>query len=201
MPLDQVEEIVRANQDVIVIVDEAYIDFAGPSARELLPGYDNLLVVQTFSKSRSMAGVRIGFALGSPALIKALNDVKYSYNSYTMNLPSQIVGTQAVKDRAYFEETRAKIMTTRERSKKRFAELGFTFPDSMTNFILVTHERVPARAIFDALKKEQIYVRYFNAPRLDNSLRVSIGTDEEMDVLFRFLEQYLKEWKPAGDSE
>ena len=90
MPLDQVEEIVKANQDVIVIVDEAYIDFAGPSARELLPGYDNLLVVQTFSKSRSMAGVRIGFALGSPALIKALNDVKYSYNSYTMNLPSQI---------------------------------------------------------------------------------------------------------------
>lgn len=201
MPLDQVEEIVRANQDVIVIVDEAYIDFAGPSARELLPGYDNLLVVQTFSKSRSMAGVRIGFALGSPALIKALNDVKYSYNSYTMNLPSQIAGTQAVKDRAYFEETRAKIMTTRERSKKRFAELGFTFPDSMTNFILVTHERVPARAIFDALKKEQIYVRYFNAPRLDNSLRVSIGTDEEMDVLFRFLEQYVKAWKPAGNSE
>ena len=187
--------------DLYRIPYEAYIDFAGPSARELLPGYDNLLVVQTFSKSRSMAGVRIGFALGSPALIKALNDVKYSYNSYTMNLPSQIAGTQAVKDRAYFEETRAKIMTTRERSKKRFAELGFTFPDSMTNFILVTHERVPARAIFDALKKEQIYVRYFNAPRLDNSLRVSIGTDEEMDVLFRFLEQYVKEWKPAGNSE
>ena len=94
-----------------------------------------------------------------------------------MNLPSQIAGTQAVKDRAYFEETRAKIMATRGRSKKRFAELGFTFPDSMTNFILVTHERVPG-AIFDALKKEQIYVRCFNAPRLDNSLRVSIGTDE-----------------------
>ena len=199
--LDVIEKILKENPGVVVIVDEAYIDFAGPSARELLSGYDNLLVVQTFSKSRSMAGVRIGFALGSPALIKALNDVKYSYNSYTMNLPSQIAGTQAVKDRAYFEETRAKIMATRERSKKRFAELGFTFPDSMTNFILVTHERVPARAIFDALKKEQIYVRYFNAPRLDNSLRVSIGTDEEMDVLFRFLEQYLKEWKPAGDSE
>ena len=174
---------------------------ANATPRELLSGYDNLLVVQTFSKSRSMAGVRIGFALGSPVLIKALNDVKYSYNSYTMNLPSQLAGTQAVKDRAYFEETRAKIMDTRERAKKRFAELGFTFPDSMTNFILVTHERVPARAIFDALKKERIYVRYFNAPRLDNSLRVSIGTDEEMDALFRFLEQYLKEWKPAGDSE
>ena len=201
MPLDQVEEIVKANQDVIVMVDEAYIDFAGPSARELLPRYDNLLVVQTFSKSRSMAGVRIGFALGNPVLIKALNDVKYSYNSYTMNLPSQIAGVQAVKDRAYFEAAKAKIIATRERSKKRFAELGFTFPDSMTNFILVTHARVPARAMFDALKRERIYVRYFNAPRLDNSLRVSIGTDQEMDALFRFLEQYLREWKETEDSE
>lgn len=191
MPLDQVEEIVRANPDVVVIVDEAYVDFGGPSARELLPRYDNLLVVQTFSKSRSMAGARIGFALGSRELIKALNDVKYSYNSYTMNLPSQIAGVEAVKDRTYFEETTKKIVATRERAKERFAGLGFTFPDSRTNFILVTHERVPARDIFGALKKAQIYVRYFDAPRLDNSLRVSIGTDEEMEALFGFLEQYL----------
>ena len=195
MPLDQVEEIVKANQDVVVIVDEAYVDFGGPSARELLPRYDNLLVVQTFSKSRSMAGVRIGFALGSRELVRALNDVKYSYNSYTMNLPAQIAGTEAVKDKAYFEETRSRIIATREKAKARFAELGFTFPDSMTNFILVTHNRVPARDIFRALKEAQIYVRYFDAPRLDNSLRVSMGTDEEMEVLFGFLERYLKDWK------
>ena len=106
MPLDQVEEILKANQDVVVIVDEAYVDFAGPSALELLDKYENLLVVQTFSKSRSMAGMRIGFAMGHPDLIRALNDVKYSYNSYTMNLPSLLAGVEAVKDKEYFEKTR-----------------------------------------------------------------------------------------------
>ncbi len=191
MPLDQVEEILKDNQDVVVIVDEAYVDFAGPSAMELLDKYENLLVVQTFSKSRSMAGMRIGFAMGHPDLIRALNDVKYSYNSYTMNLPSLLAGVEAVKDKSYFESTLAKIVATRERSKKRLAELGFTFPDSRSNFIFASHKTVPAGKIFEALKKEQIYVRYFKTPGLDNSLRISIGTDEEMDALFRFLEAYL----------
>lgn len=191
MPLDQVEEILKANQDVVVIVDEAYVDFAGPSAMELLDKYENLLVVQTFSKSRSMAGMRIGFAMGHPDLIRALNDVKYSYNSYTMNLPSLLAGVEAVKDKSYFESTLAKIVATRERSKKYLAELGFTFPDSRSNFIFASHKTVPAGKIFEALKKEQIYVRYFKTPGLDNSLRISIGTDEEMDALFRFLEAYL----------
>lgn len=191
MPLDQVEEILKDNQDVVVIVDEAYVDFAGPSAMELLDKYENLLVVQTFSKSRSMAGMRIGFAMGHSDLIRALNDVKYSYNSYTMNLPSLLAGVEAVKDKSYFESTLAKIVATRERSKKRLAELGFTFPDSRSNFIFASHKTVPAGKIFEALKKEQIYVRYFKTPGLDNSLRISIGTDEEMDALFRFLEAYL----------
>ena len=109
MPLDQVEEILKANQDVVVIVDEAYVDFAGPSALELLDKYENLLVVQTFSKSRSMAGMRIGFAMGHPDLIRALNDVKYSYNSYTMNLPSLLAGVEAVKDKEYFERKLDKL--------------------------------------------------------------------------------------------
>lgn len=192
MSLEQVEEILRDNKDVVVIVDEAYVDFAGPSAMELIPAYDNLLVVQTFSKSRSMAGLRIGFGVGSPALIKALNDVKYSYNSYTMNLPSIIMGVEAVKDEAYFRETTEKILATRERSKVRLRELGFSFPDSMANFIFASHRSVPAEELFEALKREQIYVRYFREPRLSNSLRISIGTDEEMDALFAFLEEYLK---------
>lgn len=192
MPLDQVEEILRANRDVVVIVDEAYVDFGGTSAMELLPAYDNLLVVQTFSKSRSMAGLRIGFAVGSPALIKALNDVKYSYNSYTMNLPSIVMGVEAVKDEAYFKQTIEKIVATRERSKIRLKELGFSFPDSAANFVFASHRKVPAPEIFEALKRGQIYVRYFKAPRLDNGLRISIGTDEEMDALFAFLEEYLK---------
>lgn len=193
MPLDQVEDIIKANQDAVVIVDEAYIDFAGPSALGLIGTYDNLLVVQTFSKSRSMAGLRIGFAVGKPALIKALNDVKYSYNSYTMNLPSIVMGVESVKDREYFEDITGKITATRERAKIRLRELGFTFPDSKANFIFASHKSVPAAQIFEALKKEQIYVRYFDGERLDNSLRISIGTDEEMETLFAFLERFLGE--------
>lgn len=190
--LDAVEEIVRHNQDVIVIVDEAYIDFGGKSALELLERYENLLVVQTFSKARSMAGMRIGYAIGSPELIKALHDVKYSYNSYTMNMPSLILGVEAVKDKTYFEETVQKIIRTREQAKLRLRQLGFAFPDSMSNFLFASHERVPAEELFEALREEQIYVRYFKKPRLDNSLRITIGTDGEMEALYQFLENYLK---------
>lgn len=193
LPLSEVEDILRHNQDVIVIVDEAYIDFGGTSALELVERYENLLVVQTFSKSRSMAGMRIGFAIGSPVLIKALNDVKYSYNSYTMNMPSLVLGAEAVKDDAYFKEMLEKVMNTRERAKVRLRALGFSFPDSMTNFIFATHERVPAEELFEALRKEQIYVRYFKQPGLDQYLRISIGTDEEMETLYTFLEEYLKQ--------
>jgi histidinol-phosphate aminotransferase len=193
LPLNEIEDILQHNQDCVVIVDEAYIDFGGVSALPLLEKYENLLVVQTFSKSRSMAGMRIGYAIGAPALIKAMSDVKYSFNSYTMNLASLQIGVEAVKDEAYFQETTAKIVATRERAKVRFSELGFSFPDSMANFIFVTHERVPAKQIFEALKAQQIYVRYFAQPRLENYLRVTVGTDEEMDELFAFLEKYLKE--------
>ena len=142
------EKIVRSNQDSIVIVDEAYIDFGGVSALSLVPRYENPLVVQTFSKSRSMAGIRIGFAIGNPRLIRALNDVKYSYNSYTMNMPSLILGKEAVKDDAYFKETLKKIIETREWSKKQLKRLGFTFPDSMSNFIFASHKTAKAEEIF-----------------------------------------------------
>ena len=192
MPLNQVEDILRHNRDVVVIVDEAYIDFGGRSALPLTEKYENLLVVQTFSKSRAMAGMRIGFAVGHPDLIRALSDVKYSYNSYTMNLPSQILGAEAVKDQVYFQEITSRIIATRERAKERLGALGFTFPDSMPNFLFVTHERASARELFAALKREQIYVRYFDQPRLDNSLRITIGTDGEMEALYAFLENYLK---------
>lgn len=191
MPLDQVEEILAANPDSVVIADEAYIDFGGESAAALLDRYENLLVVQTFSKSRSMAGIRIGFALGSPRLIKALEDVKYSYNSYTMNLPAQVMGAAAVRDRAYFDQTVSKIVETREKAKKRLSALGFSFPDSKANFILATHETAKAEELFQALRQASIYVRYFPQPRLDNSLRITVGTPEEMESLYRFLENWL----------
>lgn len=189
--LETVEEIIKANPDVVVIVDEAYIDFGGKSALPLIEKYDNLLVVQTFSKSRAMAGLRIGFCMGNEKLIKYLNDAKFSFNSYTMNLPSQVLGVEAVKDDAYFKAITAKMIATRERVKKELTELGFTFPDSMTNFIFATHKNIPAEDIFKALREADIYVRYWNKPRINNYLRISIGTDEEMDALLAFLRNYI----------
>lgn len=189
--LEFIEDIVKANRDVIVIVDEAYIDFGGESCLPLIQKYDNLLVVQTFSKSRSMAGMRIGFAMGNEKLISYLNDVKYSINSYTMDQTSLVLGVESVKDDRYFKETVGKIIATRERSKKKLKELGFSFPDSYSNFIFATHKECPAEELFQALKKADIYVRYFNKDRISDYLRISIGTDAEMDALFTFLEEYL----------
>ena len=191
--LEVVEEIVKANPDVVVIVDEAYVDFGGVSALPLVDKYENLLVVQTFSKSRAMAGMRIGFAFGSKKLIKYLNDAKFSFNSYTMNRPSLILGVETLKDRAYFEETVQKIINTRERVKEQLKQLGFEFPDSKANFIFASHKSIPAKDIFEALKAEDIYVRYWNKAKINNCLRISIGTDEEMDKLIAFLTQYVGE--------
>ena len=190
--LDTVERIVSANQGAVVIVDEAYIDFGGVSALPLLKKYDNLLVVRTFSKSRSMAGMRIGYALGNQKLIGYLNDVKFSFNSYTMNLPSLRCGAASIADEAYFREKLEKVIATREWTKGELKRLGFTFADSMSNFIFATHEQIPAKELFTALKEAGIYVRYFNKPRICEYLRISIGTDEEMRSLIAFLEDYRK---------
>ena len=192
---DAIEDILQHNPDQIVIVDEAYVDFGATSALPLLEKYDNLIVVRTFSKSRSMAGMRIGYAIAASKVIRYLNDVKYSFNSYTMDQLSIDLGVEAVKDNAYFEETLAKIINTRERSKERLKALGFSFRDSRSNFIFATHESCPAKEIFEALKAQNIYVRYFEKPRIDNYLRITIGTDEEMDQFFAFLEKYLAERK------
>lgn len=188
-----VEDIVKHNQDVIVIVDEAYIDFAGESVLDLIHKYDNLIVVQTFSKARSMAGMRIGYAIANPTLIKYLNDAKYSFNSYTMNQTSLVCGVEAVKDKAYFEEQVQRIVDTREWTKKELASLGFTFPDSKTNFIFATHEKYEAKELFEALKEADIYVRYLKGERTKNYLRISIGTQEEMEKLIDFLQKKLGE--------
>ena len=192
--LSVLEDIILHNQDSIVIVDEAYVDFAGGSATPLISKYENLLVVQTFSKSRSMAGMRIGYAMGNPVLIKALNDVKYSFNSYTMNQTSILAGVEAVKDIPYFEECRNNIIKTREKAIDTLRELGFTFPESGANFIFATHELIPAKEIFEELRSNNIFVRYFNLPRINNYLRITIGTDEEMERLFVFLGQFIKNY-------
>lgn len=185
--LDQVEEIIAANQDVAVIVDEAYIDFGGTSCLPLIHKYDNLLVVQTFSKSRAMAGMRIGYAMGNPKLIRYLNDVKYSVNSYTLNYAALELGSESVKDTAYFEESCRKIMKTRGQAKKELAKLGFTFPESYGNFIFASHSTVPAKEIFERLKENDIYVRWWDKERIRNHLRITIGTDEQMEALYHAL--------------
>lgn len=190
--VDFIRDILDHNKESVVIIDEAYIDFGGESALPLINEYDNLLVVQTFSKSRSMAGMRIGYAMGNAKLIKAMQDVKYSYNSYTMNYTSLELGAEAIKDDAYFKSTNKKIINTRERVMKELKELGFTFPDSKANFLFITHKSVSANELFKALRKENIFVRYFDKPRINNYLRVTIGTDEEMNTFLDFLRKYIK---------
>lgn len=190
--LDSIEDILAHNRGAVVIIDEAYIDFGGKSAVSLIDKYDNLLVVHTFSKSRSMAGMRIGYAIGNKELIKCLEDVKNSYNSYTMNAVSIEAGAASIEDDDYFKNTIDRIVKTRERVKKELNRLGFTYTDSMTNFIFASHKKVCAREIFEALREQNIYVRFFDTDRIDNYLRVSIGTDEEMDILISQLELILK---------
>lgn len=192
MELSDIEDIIRHNQDVVVIIDEAYIDFGGTSARELVHKYDNVLVVQTFSKSRSMAGMRIGYAFGSKVLIKYLNDVKYSFNSYTMDQTTLALGAAAIADRAYFEETVHKVVETREWTKKELTKLGFVFGDSKANFIFASHPEIPAADLFAALREANIIVRYFNKPRIANYLRITIGTQEDMEKLIEYLKKYKK---------
>ena len=189
--LTVVEDILKDNPEVVVMVDEAYVDFGGESALKLLDKYENLLVIQTFSKSRAMAGMRIGYAIGSEKMISYLNDVKFSFNSYTMNRTAIDMGVACVKDDAYFKEIVGRVVATRERVKEELAELGFTCTDSKSNFIFATHKTVPAAEIFEACRKRQIYVRYFKKPRIDNYLRISIGTDQEMDRFLDFLREYL----------
>lgn len=184
-----VEDIVKANPDVIVVVDEAYIDFGGVSALPLIQKYDNLLVVQTFSKSRAMAGIRIGYAFGCEKLIKYLSDVKFSFNSYTMNRPALSLGIEAVRDDAYFKEIVGKIVNTREWVKKELKELGFVFKDSMSNFIFATHPDYDIVNIFEELRKRDIYVRHFNGERIRDYLRITIGTDEEMKTLINTIKE------------
>lgn len=190
--MDFIEDILKHNRDSIVIVDEAYVDFAGESSISLIDKYDNLIVTQTFSKSRSMAGMRIGYAVSNPALIRRLNDVKYSFNSYTMSRAALVCGEAAVSDKEYFEQNIRKIVETREWAKKEFRKLGFELTDSRANFLFVSHLQYDAQWLFDELKKRHIYVRHWNADRINSYLRITIGTDEEMHLLIRELKDIMK---------
>ena len=167
------------------------MDFGGVSAVPLIDEYPNLVVVQTFSKSRALAGMRVGYAMGSESLIAALDSVKNSFNSYTMDRVSLTAAQAAVEDREYTDRICGRIKKTREETAARLRALGFLMPDSAANFLFVTHPKMAATEIFAALRRQSILVRHFGQPRIDNYLRVTIGTDEEMDAVIRALETIL----------
>lgn len=191
LPQDAIERIVAANPDKVVIVDEAYVDFGAVSALPLLKKYENLLIVQTFSKSRAMAGLRVGFAIGNPRIIQYLKDVKFSFNSYTMNLPAILLATAAAKDQTYFHSITERIIRTREWFKKELTALGFDYPDSRANFVFVHHPDLPAEQIQKMLRERRIVVRHFDAPRIRDYLRITIGTDEQMKFVVLKLHEIL----------
>ena len=185
--LDFVKCLLENNPDSIVIIDEAYIDFGGTSCLPLLQQYENLVVVQTMSKSRSLAGLRVGYAIASSELIAALEAVKNSYNSYTMDMLTLEAATASVQDDAYFRRTCQKVIDTRERAKEEFQSLGFTVLPSQANFLLVSHPTKSAQFLFEQLREKKIFVRYFSQPRVSHCLRVTVGTDLEMQKLFAAL--------------
>ncbi|GIM29607.1 histidinol-phosphate aminotransferase [Clostridium polyendosporum] len=191
-PLEVVEDIVKANRDVVVIIDEAYVDFGAQSAVELINKYDNLVVVHTYSKSRALAGLRLGVALGSKEIISHLKAVKNSFNSYPIDYIAQTLATAAIKDVDYFKEITNKVINTRDYVTTELKKLGFVVPDSKANFLFVTHPQLSAKDLFEFLKENKIFVRYFNSPLIDNHLRITIGTDEEMGELLKFIKTYLE---------
>ncbi|MDD4851064.1 MAG: histidinol-phosphate transaminase [Gemmiger sp.] len=193
-PVAAIEEVVRRNPDSVVIVDEAYIDFAGAGATciPLTQKYDNVMVVQTFSKSHNLAGARLGFAVADPALIADMNRIKFSYSPYNINSLSEAAGAAAMADEAYFGKTTAAILATRTSTTARLRSLGFTVLPSATNFVFASTDRMPAKEIFLKLRSRGILIRYFSAPqRIDNWLRITIGTDGQMDALVAALKEIL----------
>ena len=183
LPLSEIERIVASNPNHVVVVDEAYVDFGGESALSLIHKYDNLLVTQTFSKSRSLAGGRLGFGAGSKALIRDLNTIKYSTNPYNVNRMTMAAGLGALEDAAYFEKNCAAIRETREWTAGALRELGFTMPDSKTNFLFVKHPQMDGGLLYRKLKERRILVRHFDTPKLKDYNRITIGTKQQMEAL------------------
>ena len=192
LPRAEIEGILKANPNNVVIVDEAYVDFGGESCVPLIDRYENLLVVQTFSKSRQLAGARLGLAMGNAKLIADLNRVKFSLNPYNINRLTLKAGQAALEDTAYFEKTRAAIMDTRAWTMQQLTDRGFTVLDSRANFVFASTERINGGALYKELKKNGILVRHFDAPRIENWLRITIGTPEQMQALMDAVDKILE---------
>ena len=192
LPRAEIEGILKANPNNVVIVDEAYVDFGGESCVPLIDQYENLLVVQTFSKSRQLAGARLGLAMGNAKLIADLNRVKFSLNPYNINRLTLKAGQAALEDTAYFEKTRAAIMDTRAWTVQQLTDRGFTVLDSRANFVFASTERINGGELYKKLKKSGILVRHFDAPRIENWLRITIGTPEQMQALMDAVDKILE---------
>lgn len=190
--LAAIESLLQANTGSVVVVDEAYVDFGAETAIPLVQKYPNLLVVQTLSKSRSLAGLRVGFAVGHPDLVEALERVKNSFNSYPLGRMDIAGAAAAMRDRAYFESTRQKIIQTRERSVQQLRALGFSVLPSAANFVFARPPAGNAEAVYMGLRQRGVLVRYFNKPRINEYLRITIGTDEDMSVLLQQLQAVLE---------
>jgi len=189
--LDFIEDILKHNTESVVVIDEAYIDFGGESAVVLLEKYPNLLIIQTFSKFRSLAGIRLGVALGNQELISKLYDVKNSFNSYPIDSLAQAIGKASVEDSEYIKDNAKKIIETREWTKNELKKLGFVMPDSYSNFIFASHPQYDGEKLFLELRKRGILVRYFHKPRIDQYLRITIGTQQQMEKLVDELKDIL----------
>ena len=192
LPRAEIEGILKANPNNVVIVDEAYVDFGGESCVPLIDRYENLLVVQTFSKSRQLAGARLGLAMGNAKLIADLNRVKFSLNPYNINRLTLKAGQAALEDTAYFEKTRAAIMDTRAWTMQQLTDRGFTVLDSRANFVFASTDRINGSVLYKELKKNGILVRHFDAPRIENWLRITIGTPEQMQALMDAVDKILE---------
>ncbi|GGG14958.1 histidinol-phosphate transaminase [Paenibacillus abyssi] len=193
MPLGGIRAILERNTEHVVLIDEAYIDFGGETAAALINDYPNLLVVQTLSKSRSLAGLRVGMALGNRELIEGLDRVKNSFNSYPLDRVALAGAAAAIKDDSYFKETTQKVISTRDAVVLKLRKSGFHVAESKANFIFISHASKPAEEIFLALREKAILVRYFNKPRINNFLRVTIGTDAEMEEFVRAISEIVGE--------
>ena len=192
MGLDKVRDILDHNQDVIVVIDETYVDFGGETALPLLDEYKNLVITRTFSKSRSLAGIRLGFAMASEELVSYMNAVKDSYNTYPLDTVAMAVGTASVKDEKYFRDTLDKIIKTREKVSKELEELGFEVFPSQTNFLFTKHKTAKSVDIFEYLKTKEIFIRHFSAPRVNEYLRITVGTNEEMKKMMTEIKKFLE---------
>ena len=191
MPLAGIEKICSAQlSKCAVVIDEAYIAFGGESAVGLTKKYDNLLIVKTFSKGHALAGMRVGYAVGQPRLIDGLNRIKNSFNSYVLDRLALAAAAAAVKDIEYYSVINKKVIDTRERISAELKKLNFRVLPSTANMLFISHEKMNAAKLYEYLKDNGVLVRYFNLPRIDNFLRVSIGTDEEMDAFINKVKEY-----------